>query len=501
MKNNLHSVCYSAIIAYFLVFVPVLSFSQTSESKQKLDTFLSVAKDLFQKAELPGAGFSIVYNGESIYNGGFGYSSLEKKTPIDENSLFFIGSTTKAFTGFAAATLVDKEKLAWKKPIIHYLPDFTLSEPYVAQNIHLEDLFTHMSGLSRKDNLWLGKPITREKVYEQTKTLDFSHSFRDEWQYNNHAYVIIGKVLEKVSNTSWESLIENEIFKPLEMNSSYTKHEEFLNDSKHVTGYYRDGKMLQRHINSDNIGPAGAISSTPKDLSKWLKMLVNKGHYKGKQLISEEQYNYLMNPKGMSFTDTCSVKYYAIGWGGKQTHGKRTLIHSGAIAGNNARVLFSPEHGFGIFILTNQISDYKDILTDYAERIFITDDFERDHEREKKLISFNRFIQFQNLLLDYGMEAAKKYHEKLTYKDFEPSMVKLGESLLNAGYTEPALFVFELNVADNPNSIKGNDTYAKALLKNNNKSKAIKILKKLLELDPTNENTKKRLDNILKSKE
>ena len=480
---------YLSLFVVNILLISNIAFSQQSIDEQKLQTFLGIAEELFVKAQLPGVGMAIVQNNEVVYKGGFGYGDLKEQKPITEHSLFFLGSTTKAFTGFTAARLIEKKKLEWKKPIINYMPDFELSEPYVAKNVNLEDLFTHMTGLSRNDNLWLGKPLTREQVYQQATALPFSHSFREKWAYNNHAYVIIGKTLENVSGSSWESLIENEIFRPLEMNDSYTTHQGFINDVNHVNGYQKDGKTLRAHINSDNIGPAGAISSTPNDISKWLLMMVNQGSYKGKQIIHNKAYNYLVDPKGMSFTDTCSVQYYSIGWGGKKTQGKRTLIHSGAIAGNNARVLFTPESGFGIFIMTNQISDYKDILTDYAESIFLNDTFKRDVERESQLISFNRFIQFQNALLDYGIEPAKTYYNKLKFKNFEKSMNFLGQSLLDAGYMEEALFVFELNTIDNQKSFNAFNSYANALSKNKEKERAINMYKKSIELNSNKDNT------------
>jgi CubicO group peptidase (beta-lactamase class C family) len=484
-------------ISFFLI--SNTTFSQNATTQQKLETFLNIAEDLFEKAQLPGVGMAIVQDGKVLYKGGFGYSDLASKKPITENSLFFLGSTTKAFTGVVAAKLVDENKLAWKKPIINYIKDFTLSEPYVAKNIHLEDLFTHMSGLSRQDDLWLGKPLTRAQVYQQATKLPFAHSFRETWDYNNHAYVIIGKTLETVSGQTWESLIEENIFKPLEMSNSYTTHNGFMKDSNHVTGYQKDGKTMMPHNNSDNIGPAGALSSTPNDISKWLLMLVNKGLYKDKRIISEKEYDYLMNPKGMSFTDTCRVRYYSIGWGGKRTYGKRTLIHNGAIAGNNARILFSPDEGFGIFIMTNQISDYKDILTDYAEAIFINNDFKKDSTREDKLISFNRFIQFQNLLLDVGIEAAKTYYNTLSYKNFEKELDHLGHALLDANYIAHALFVFELNSKDHPTSYTALNSYAKALAKNNDTEKAIEIYKRSLQLNSENTNSaKEALEKLMK---
>jgi len=487
------------LLANSIFFTPYSSYCQEADAKEKLNTFLNVAEDLFNKTELPGAGIAIVYEGEVVYKGGFGFADLDKKEPVSEHTLFFIGSTTKAFTGVATAKLVENQLLDWKKPIINYLPDFTLSEPYIAKHIHLEDLFIHMSGLSRKDELWYNKDITREQVYKQTSTLPFAHSFRSTWDYNNHAYVIIGKVMEKVTGKTWESLIQDEIFNPLGMTNSYVRHQDFINYNNHVTGYFGDGKTIRAHISSDNVAPAGAISSTPKDISKWLQMLANQGMFKGEKFISQKEFDYLTKPKGMSFVDTCSVHYYSIGWGGLINEYQRTLRHSGAIAGNNARVSVMPDDGFGIFIMTNQRSDYKDLLTDYAESIFVNGDFKRDVEKENKVISLNRFIQFQNKLLDTGIEVAKAYHATIKYKDFESNMIALGNSLLDAGHIESAVFVLELNVANNSESYLAYDNYAQALFQNNNKDKAIEMYKKSLELFPNNVVTKMKLKKLLEN--
>lgn len=490
--------CPYLFFSIILTFIPYTIFSQELDSEIQLKTFLQVAEDLFNKTELPGAGMAIVNNGEVIYTGGFGFADLEKKEPVSENTLFVIGSTTKAFTGFAAARLVDKRLLDWKKPIIKYLPDFKLSEPYVAKHINLEDLFTHMSGLAREDELWHGKNINREEVYKQTATLPFANSFRSEWGYNNHTYVIIGKVMEKVSGKRWETIIQDEIFNPLEMTNSYSSYKDFINHKKKVTGYFGDGKTKRAHISTENIAPAGSITSTPNDISKWIQMLVNQGTFRGEKLVPKRTFDYLTKPTGMSFVDTCTVQYYSIGWGGLMKAYQRTLRHSGGIAGNNARVSIMPDDGFGIFIMTNQQSEYKEILSEYAEEIFVNGNFKRDLKRENKIISQNRFVQFQNKLLDQGIEAAKTYYSMLKYKDFEFDMAALGNTLLNEGQIASALLVFELNLSDNLESYLAYDNYAKALAKNNEIEKAIEMYKKSLQLNSNNFMAKIALEKLEK---
>ncbi|MEO1436946.1 MAG: serine hydrolase [Bacteroidota bacterium] len=486
---------YLIVLLLSMGSLPLLCIAQ-QKSPDKLDQFLAIAEDLFRKAQLPGAGLSIVHQGEIIYTGGFGYANLDRQQPVSDTSLFVLASTTKAFTGLIAAKLVDQGLLDWKTPIIHYLPDFTLSEPYIAEHINLEDLFTHMSGLAQDDQLWLGQPISREAVFQQTATLPFTHSFRSTWAYNNHAYVIIGKVLETVSGQSWETLLQELIFDPLGMNQSCAQHDHFLQNPNHVTGYFGDGKTIRPHNNSDNIAPAGGISSTPKDMAKWLQFIAQKGNLNGTQQVSKEVFEYLTQPKGMSFTDTCSVQYYSIGWGGLRTAGRRTLRHGGAIAGNSARVSVMPDDGFGIFVGTNQRSDFKDILTDYAEQLFVHENFQRDTIRENVLINLNRFIQFQNTLLAEGIPAAKAYHERLLYTDFEADLIALGNAFLEAGYLEPAVFVFELNCQERPTSIQALSQYAKVLIQQGDLDKAKEQFEKILEYSPNHPAAKEALKDL-----
>ncbi|MEM6724184.1 MAG: serine hydrolase [Bacteroidota bacterium] len=478
-----------------LCLLPAFGIGQ-HPAQDKLDHFLEIAEELFQKAELPGAGIALVYQGEVLFKGGMGYADRAQQIPVTSNSVFPIGSTTKAFTGVLAATLVDQGQIDWKQPIIQYLPDFTLTEPYVAKQVNLEDLFTHMTGLAQEDQRWLDMPIDREAVFQQTATLPFTHSFRSTWAYNNHAYVIIGKVLETQTGKTWETLIQERIFQALGMDHSYARHQDFLNDPLHVIGYQGDGKSIRPHQNTDNIAPAGGISSSPSDMAKWLQFLANKGQVQGHPLVDSTTFDYLISPKGMSFVDPCTVQYYSIGWGGLKTAERRILRHSGAIGGNSARISVLPDDGFGIAILTNQRSDFKEILTAYAEQLFVLGDFKRDLEREHQLINLNRFIQFQNTLLDFGIAAAKDYYASLEFRDFEDDLIHLGLALLEAGYLEPALYLFELNAQERPESVQALVHYARALAQNKETQEAINYYKKALHLDPDQDAVREALDKL-----
>lgn len=376
------------ILFLYISLCAVLTFSQAlslKTSEEKLSYFLGLADSLRILSNTPGVGIAIVHDHEIIYQGGVGLRDKEENLPVTENTLFAIGSNTKAFTGVLAAKLVKEGKMNWKDPIVKHLPNFKLKEEYVTRHVTVEDALIHMTGLGRHDDLWNGRDISREEILEQLQYLDFHGSLRSEFQYNNLMYLVVGLAIENITGKSWGSLVEEEIFKPLGMKNSYTSYAEFIKHPQKSTGYSKSGRYPIPHKNIDNIGPAGSISSTPGDIAKWLEVFVNEGKQGEDVFLDQTQYDYLTGPKGMSYTEPCTISYYAIGWGGWNREGKKDLGHGGAIDGQEAFVSIMPEEGFGIFIMTNQNSNYKYLLGTYAKNIFVLDKYERDYAEEAKL--------------------------------------------------------------------------------------------------------------------
>jgi len=102
---------------------------------------------------------------------GYGFRDVEKKLPVTSNTLFAIGSTTKAFTTFLIGTLVDEGKLGWDKPVREFLPEFRLSDPRTTELITPRDLLTHRSGLPRHDLVWYNNTTsTRKDIVQRSRT-------------------------------------------------------------------------------------------------------------------------------------------------------------------------------------------------------------------------------------------------------------------------------------------------------------------------------------------
>ncbi|MEL7530038.1 MAG: serine hydrolase [Bacteroidota bacterium] len=473
--------------------------ADSAETAKKLAHFLQLADSIREAALIPGVGIAIVYKNEVIFTGGLGYRDLAQKLPITASTLFSIGSNTKAFTGVIAAQLVDEGLLEWETPLIHYIPELKLKEDYVTRHVTIADALNHSTGLGRHDDIWKYNNLSREEILAALADLDFSSSFRNSFNYNNLMYVVAGIAQERVTAQSWESLVEERILKPLDMHNSFAYQAEFINAPERALGYQEDGVTIAPPVDLSGIAPAGSISSTPKDIANWLHVLVNNGQHKGAAFLSESEYNYMLRPHSkLSIRNGDELWFYYTGLGGWEKDGKRVVGADGAIDGMNSRTVMRLDEGFGIFIMTNKVSEYKRLIAEYAENIFMEDNYERNHEFENALYNLVDFNAFQRILLEEGQDQALAFYRTLAHKNFEGEMNALGYALMRENMFELALFVLELNTQEHPQSSNAFDSLGECYFLMEKYALSLKNYRKSLELDRSNGNAKMMIERIEK---
>ena len=119
------------------------------------------------------------------YAKGFGYRDVENKLEVTSETLFAIGSNSKAFTATVLGILKDEGKIDFKKPVREYFPEFKLKDTFASERATLIDLLSHRTGLPRHDLMWYGSSLSREDLISKLRFLPFSEDFRTEWQYQN----------------------------------------------------------------------------------------------------------------------------------------------------------------------------------------------------------------------------------------------------------------------------------------------------------------------------
>ncbi|MBS3741969.1 MAG: serine hydrolase [Candidatus Cloacimonetes bacterium] len=343
--------------------------AQKLEEKLKsLHTFIDTTMD---KWHVAGLSVAVVKEDSILWAKGFGYRDYEEKVPVNSQTLFPIGSSTKAFTSFAAGLLVDEGLLDWDTPIHEYMPDFEMQDNFAANEMTTIDLLTHRSGLPRHDLMWYGADFTREEMYNRLQYLKPNKPFRYDFQYQNLMYLTAGLMIGRISKSSWEDVVAQRIFEPLQMsNSNFSVDVSQMSDNYSLP--YKTNKndeiekMKFRRISA--MGPAGSINSCADDMTQWLKLLLNKGKIGDTQLMMEDTFANLIKPHMVfgneSSTEEFTYTAYGLGWFLHTYRGHPYVEHGGNIDGFSALVSLLPDDDLGIVVLTNQnASSYPKIVT------------------------------------------------------------------------------------------------------------------------------------------
>lgn len=326
-----------------------------------LSASLLYIDSLRQWLHVQGVSVGVIHKGKVIMNQGFGYRDLDNKLPADENTVYAIGSTSKAFTSALVAKCVEEDLIDWKEPIRYHVPEFGMKDAF-ANEMNAEDLLTHRSGLPRHDLLWYGTDFTRQELISKIKYLEPTENFRTRFQYQNLMYMTAGQLAANLKESTWEDLVKTEIFDPLGMSSSSTSLEGMTKHPNASAPFiYHKGKVMQMdYRNLDAIGPAGSINSTTTDMLKWTQMLLNNGSYgdnKEDKILNQRSVRKIMSPHIMMSTRIRDKKFtelsYGLAWMINRYQGHKVVQHGGNIDGFSALVYLMPEDDLGIVVLTN----------------------------------------------------------------------------------------------------------------------------------------------------
>src|SRR6266481_4739585 len=280
-----------SVLIFVMVCVQILR-AQTAPPSD-LDSFVAKALKTFQ---VPGLSVAIVKDGKTVLAKGYGVRKMGNPTPVDENTLFGIGSNTKAFTSAALAILVDEGKLSWDDRVYERLPGFQMYDPYVSHEMTIRDLLTHRSGMGLGEGdllFWPHSTFTREDIIYRLRFMKPASSFRSRFAYDNLLYIAAGQIIPAVTGKSWEVYVRERILLPLGMNTTNLSNAPFKPGDNYAWPHSKlDGKLqLIDFINLDNAGPAGSINSSAAEMAKWVTLQLNRGKFPNSvaRLFSERE--------------------------------------------------------------------------------------------------------------------------------------------------------------------------------------------------------------------
>ncbi|MGS2726903.1 serine hydrolase [Psychroserpens sp. BH13MA-6] len=423
-----------------LVFISTLFFFVFGLNAQdkRLKGIEKELNKVLEYTNSPGFAVAVVEGNNVVYAKGFGYRDYENKVPVDANTLFAIGSTSKAFTSAILGILRDKDELSFDDNPRKFIPELEFYNDDMNDHLIIKDLMRHSSGLPRHDGSWYFFPShDKDSLIQRLKYHEPFTGIRQQWYYNNFGFLIQGVIAEKITGKSWEETINDYFFEPLNMNRSNTSIAEMKSSSNAAFGYQlKENDVISKMDYYDIAGmsPAGSINSSVNDMSKWLITWINDGKYNEQDIIPENYINEAMSSQmivGGNIPDDefpdIHFANYGYGWMLQSYKGHYRVEHGGNIDGFSANVAFFPSDKVGIVVLANQNGSavpslVRNIMADRMIGAEKTDWAERYKER-----------------LDKGkkeQEEAKKESSSSKVKNTKPSHINLDYtgSYNNDGY-------------------------------------------------------------------
>ena len=340
--------------------------SVAAPPEEEIDQLIERAMEAF---EIPGMAVSVVYDGEVYYSKGHGLVEVSKSARVDDKTLFQIASVSKAFTAAALAILVDDGKLDWEDPVIDYLPEFRMYDPWVTREFTIRDLLTHRSGLplGAGDLLMFPEAETsREEIIRAMRFLKPSTSFRSEYAYDNLMYIIAGEVVGSASGMPFEEFLEERLLFPLGMTDCAATLRRVARKATRATPHVEVDGELQTTLSleSDVGAAAGGINCSARSMALWASFVLDKGkNADGDEIVSAAQVEQLLNPVTVLPTRGYMAEHagsflsaYALGWNVSTFYGQPYYSHGGGLWGMTTLLAILPRQGLAVFVSNNKLS-------------------------------------------------------------------------------------------------------------------------------------------------
>lgn len=327
--------------------------------KDSLDTYVEKAMKDWQ---IPGVAVCIIKDGKVVVMKGYGVQETGTNNKVDTNTMFMIGSNSKAFTGTALAMLDADKKLSLDDRVQKWLPDFKLYDPWVAKEANIRDLLCHRLGFEtfQGDFMYFDSDLTLQEVREKFGKVKPLYSFRSKWGYTNAAFMTAGEIIPKVTGKTWAQFLQERIFTPLDMKNTLALSKDITKATNKAAAHTVDKGVLKKipYGNIDNMAPAGSISSSVSDMSHWVLMQLNNGRYNDKQVvtsgaIAQTRLPHSILGNGGHMYNKAHFALYGLGWFLEEYSGRKFVGHTGGVNGFVTSVALVPEEKLGIIVFTN----------------------------------------------------------------------------------------------------------------------------------------------------
>ena len=385
--------------------------------EKKIDAFVA---DMIKEYKVGGGvGIGIVKEGKIIMERAYGYSNRDREILTTTRTPFYIASITKSFVGTLGMILHETNEIDLDEDLINTLP-FELPDEIDTDDILVEDLFTHTSGIGNAvvpvKTAYTGN-FTKEEIIHDFE--EFSYPISPGYQYSNLGYILGAIILEEKLGADWKNLIRTRVLDPIGMsntspNVSFYEKEEIAKPHTLSNGIIKVGDFLKK---DDTMHAAGGLFTTVEDMNKWMKFHLDRDS----PLLSKEAFEYIHSDLVGYYGKYGSFSNYGYGLGWNQADWNEYEIswHGGGYPGYRSFCILVPEEKLGVVILMNQVTPAVSLLTDFLlGNVLEVPDFNTYLIERKKRIS-NQWRRYQFVRDSTLAAGSKKIAYERSLSDYE----------------------------------------------------------------------------------
>lgn len=334
---------------------------------RKLDHYLA---EMREKTQVPGAAVAIVYKDQVVFLKGYGLRSLGSTAQVDPDTVFELASLSKPITSTIVASLIGTDGVGWDVPIVNLDPEFKLANAAASKQVTVREMLSHRSGLpTTGGDVLEDLGYTRPEVLEKLRLVPLAGEPGKTYNYSNFGFTEGAIAVAHKLRIPWENLADQQLYTKLGMTSTSSRFSDYANSPNRAAIHVQDCDAQEHCVfenrfvrEADSESPAGGVSSSVRDLAKWLRLQLGDGSFDGQQIVSKAALDetriaeICKSVPVLKPGEACPQgEYYGLGWGvGRTSWGAVMNSHSGAfLLGTATTIYMIPSEQIGIVVLTN----------------------------------------------------------------------------------------------------------------------------------------------------
>jgi CubicO group peptidase (beta-lactamase class C family) len=338
------------------VAAPALALSTTRRSTDaELDAAL---RAILPQTGDPGLAVVAVRASRVVHLGGYGFRDVERRLPVTPDTRFQLGSLTKGMTAILTLALADEGLVRVDQPARLLVPELVMPPESGPIAPTIADLLSHRTGMPAHNLVWYGaEGLGADDLARRVRHLQAIVPVGGGFRYNNLMYAVAGLAIERAGGDSWASLLRRKLAAPLGLRSVAVVT---VGTGNVARPYYitqgRPRLMQPRSLGA--VSPAGGVAASMRDMAAYLRMLMARGQWDGRRILSEESIAALWTPivqrdapQREKWADP--IAHYGLGFNVDRYHAVRRVHHTGSIDGYHTRLILFPDDDLAVLAASN----------------------------------------------------------------------------------------------------------------------------------------------------